>query len=183
MQHQTQYYRTVPVSEKPKKFGDYFVNLKNRNTDGPLIRGTVEFFTDSRGSFWQVDARQWEIIEWLEPIAIPDAETLREALEKVKQNLSGWEDTDTMMGIAINHINNALSAVGDGWVRVEDGCEMPGWGESVLVIIPKHGDEYFNPFTAKYQGDGFYVKKRRVDDKYFAGEPSHWRPLPPQPNK
>lgn len=34
----------------------------------------------------------------------------RKTLEKVKENLAGWEDSDTMMGIAIKNIDKALSS-------------------------------------------------------------------------
>jgi len=34
---------------------------------------------------------------------------LEDGLRKVKENLSGWEDTNTMMGIAIKRLNKLLT--------------------------------------------------------------------------
>lgn len=179
-QEQPQYYLAVKASEKPKQPDLYHTLIENESLGIEGLPCHNNYIGDPNGGYWEIDGDS-KVTHYLEPIPIPDAAVLRSKMQEVadllwdKPNHSAVEEAYTIA-------REALSAVGDGWVEIKEGCLMPDYNESVLVIIRNRGDEYFNPFTAKYQGDGFYVKKRKVDNRYFADKPSHWRPLPPLPS-
>lgn len=162
---QEQYYKAVPVSEKPKADGLYFCKVQYKHIpEGFLANESVAFI----GGEWIIN--KGEVIEWLEPIQLPDAQVLREALEKIANHDKEAETLFPSITVDMfKHIATEALSAGDGWVRVE------GWNKDGNVLI------------AYRFGVG---EAKRVDGTYYKPgtwiefpEVTHVKPLPSLPKK
>ena len=169
MQPETQYYKAVPVSEKPEPGRITAITKEGKQVPYHYTGSDISFIT-----------LREQYTHYLQPIPIPDAAVLREALEGL---LNVIKDST---GVAGYHLNGnvaewdefpevqvareALSA-GDGWVRVEDG--LPENREEVLCLSRGGWQRMIQKSWEAHTDQ---------NEKWFIESFSHWRQLPPLPS-
>lgn len=150
----------MPVSEKPKHPDLYHTLVENESLGIEGLPCHNNYIGDPNGGYWEIDGES-KVTHYLQPIPIPDAERLRDALGKI-YNKPGMMIKD-IQEIA----REALSQTRDGWIEIKEGCEMPDYDELVLW----HPIDA-NQFTAMLDKDG----------NDWLAYCTHWKRLGNSPN-
>lgn len=180
---QEQYFKAVPVSEKPDKEGWYrFIDEKGYTRDDQYYFQNGEWYSSViENNFcpptYKVDMKDEGYTHYLQPIKLPDAERLRESAIAFMSTIPIDNNNIYLVGFdeALKKLREALAATGDGWVRCEDRFpEAEDADERGFVMTYKRDDRQWGWPTSQ----GFSKWKRVTPSTH-----THWRPLPSPPIK
>ena len=68
-----------------------------------------------------------------------------------------------------------------GWIKIEEGCEMPQLGSRVLVSVDGGCVRVYDYWVRGDSDDPYYDAAWRDLSGYDCNHPAHWMPLPDPP--